>query len=636
MSKQLYEEALADVKKLKEVAEDNAKRALLDAVTPRIRDLIETQLLGEAGIEDDDRILNDIGSFEEEDEVAIDPYSVSGGSDASASAISMPDDEGKVTLDLDALVVPGSEGEEFELSMESAKSLGMLLRSDKNGKTKTFEGKMKALVLRVERARKASPIVKESRGYSTALSAIISEVEDTYSHLQSKVNCSSEKKARYESILENLFATLNSRLMENKMTRRRSRYLSEADIKVNLTGLPDDVDLDNIGVDLISGDEEGEEPDGDEGGGDEDGGEDTIDLEFGDDDGDSEGGDDDGDSEGGDDDGGEDTIDLDVGDEDEDKDKKSQQGESRRFGHGSTIVEIDEVMLRREVSRMRALREEKVTTTKGLKSYGSGRVADGFEDDNLGDPFVDIDVTTESQGMLEFDMSEGDDDEKEAEGDDKETKVENLCRRLRSEARIQLEAKKKATQSKKQQKEAQQKAVKAQKQKKQQESQKQKKQSKRCQEAYVYYATKYNESVARSNRMKSMLTEATSNGRSFNRMTRRTAAESNVLRNKLTETNLFNAKLLFTNKLLQNEVLTKRQKAEVIERLDEARSEREVKLVYESLVKTLQGSSSRRITEGTNRSVLGSSSRPMRSSGTATLNEGFESERWAKLAGIMK
>ena len=50
MSKQLYEEALADVKKLKEVAEDNAKKALIEAVTPRIRDLIENQLMNEAGM----------------------------------------------------------------------------------------------------------------------------------------------------------------------------------------------------------------------------------------------------------------------------------------------------------------------------------------------------------------------------------------------------------------------------------------------------------------------------------------------------------------------------------------------------------------------------------------------------------
>ena len=59
MTKQLYEEALADVKKLKEVAEDNAKRALLEAVTPRIKDLIESQLLGELPVEDEDDLLLD-------------------------------------------------------------------------------------------------------------------------------------------------------------------------------------------------------------------------------------------------------------------------------------------------------------------------------------------------------------------------------------------------------------------------------------------------------------------------------------------------------------------------------------------------------------------------------------------------
>ena len=51
MSKQLYEEALADVKKLKEIAEDSAKKALIEAVSPRIRDLIETELLREASDE---------------------------------------------------------------------------------------------------------------------------------------------------------------------------------------------------------------------------------------------------------------------------------------------------------------------------------------------------------------------------------------------------------------------------------------------------------------------------------------------------------------------------------------------------------------------------------------------------------
>ena len=61
MTKQLYEEALADVKKLKEVAEDNAKKALIEAVAPRIKDLIEAELLREVEENpvDDDLLLDD-------------------------------------------------------------------------------------------------------------------------------------------------------------------------------------------------------------------------------------------------------------------------------------------------------------------------------------------------------------------------------------------------------------------------------------------------------------------------------------------------------------------------------------------------------------------------------------------------
>ncbi|NCX46497.1 MAG: hypothetical protein EBW85_05515 [Burkholderiaceae bacterium] len=161
--------------------------------------------------------------------------------------------------------------------------------------------------------------------------------------------------------------------------------------------------------------------------------------------------------------------------------------------------------------------------------------------------------------------------------------------------------------------------------------------AKQMKEAYVYYATKFNESVDRSRRLQSMLSEAIArNGSSKNGASTRLAEETETLREKLAEMNLFNAKLLFTNKLLQNESLTKRQKAEVIERLDEAQNVREAKLVYESLVKALQGGSTGRVvSEGTSRGVIGSSSRPARPAATtATINEGFEAERWAKLAGL--
>ena len=44
MSK-IFEEAIADAKKLKEIAEENAKQAILESVTPKIREFIEEQLL---------------------------------------------------------------------------------------------------------------------------------------------------------------------------------------------------------------------------------------------------------------------------------------------------------------------------------------------------------------------------------------------------------------------------------------------------------------------------------------------------------------------------------------------------------------------------------------------------------------
>ena len=52
MSK-LFEEAIADAKKLKEVAEENAKKAILESVTPQIREFIEEQLLEEKEEEED-------------------------------------------------------------------------------------------------------------------------------------------------------------------------------------------------------------------------------------------------------------------------------------------------------------------------------------------------------------------------------------------------------------------------------------------------------------------------------------------------------------------------------------------------------------------------------------------------------
>lgn len=60
-----------------------------------------------------------------------------------------------------------------------------------------------------------------------------------------------------------------------------------------------------------------------------------------------------------------------------------------------------------------------------------------------------------------------------------------------------------------------------------------------------------------------------------------------VLKDALTEVNLLNAKLLYTNKIFKSKSLTETQKVKVINSFDKATTVKEVKLVFESLVASL-------------------------------------------------
>jgi hypothetical protein len=108
------------------------------------------------------------------------------------------------------------------------------------------------------------------------------------------------------------------------------------------------------------------------------------------------------------------------------------------------------------------------------------------------------------------------------------------------------------------------------------------------------------------------------------------------LRGQLSESNLFNAKLLYANKLLQQEGLTNKQKVALVEALDEARSLREVRLIYKSLVSKSPKTGRRRIGEqAKSRQVLGSASRTTRSGASSKRDAQIsEAKRWAVLAGI--
>ena len=108
----------------------------------------------------------------------------------------------------------------------------------------------------------------------------------------------------------------------------------------------------------------------------------------------------------------------------------------------------------------------------------------------------------------------------------------------------------------------------------------------------------------------------------------------NGMKGQLQEMNLFNAKLLYANKLMQNRNLTLSQQKKIVESLDGAKSLREAKILFEGIVNALnkQNKASKNLTEGTTRRILGESSRSTRSAQPA--NNRVEVDRWAALAGL--
>jgi hypothetical protein len=101
--------------------------------------------------------------------------------------------------------------------------------------------------------------------------------------------------------------------------------------------------------------------------------------------------------------------------------------------------------------------------------------------------------------------------------------------------------------------------------------------------------------------------------------------------------NLFNAKLLYVNRLLQDRELSDSQRRNIIESLDRARSLREVKLLYKGLSESIGRKPAARKTELVSESVgsraISPTSRPLSTSGVR-MNEAVEVHRWAMLAGI--
>ena len=124
------------------------------------------------------------------------------------------------------------------------------------------------------------------------------------------------------------------------------------------------------------------------------------------------------------------------------------------------------------------------------------------------------------------------------------------------------------------------------------------------------------------------------------RRTIRAQRQARAAKAELKESNLFNAKLLYVTKLMQSHTLNNKQQRAIIEAMDNAKTQREAKLLFSSLNESLnkrssqkKAAQSQKLTE--NRSRTGTTSGSLRS-GQAPRGNGVELDRWAVLAGIKK
>jgi len=263
--KQIYEEALADVKKLKAVAEDNAKKALVDAVAPRIKEFIERQMMSDVSDDDDE--------IDEENFDVTGPAKSQLMTDAAPEpldgSISLPDEEGKVTLDLDDLDEEEKDGS-YVLNMESADILkimstssgfsdsiaeALVLAANKLNNSNGFAEKMTNSFKKIEEdisvLYNASKILKESKAYFNHIDVLFDKVGNMYRQLKES-NVDKKSRAVFEVKLDSYMTKLQnlqeSNKMRNTLAGRRLRKLTEEDVTLRLTGLPDEVDLEDMAL----------------------------------------------------------------------------------------------------------------------------------------------------------------------------------------------------------------------------------------------------------------------------------------------------------------------------------------------------------------------------------------------------
>tara|TARA_Y100000310_G_scaffold295461_1_gene326821 strand:- start:36 stop:1745 length:1710 start_codon:yes stop_codon:yes gene_type:complete len=564
MSKSLYEEAIADARQLREMAEQNAKNQIIEAITPKIQQLIEKQLVGE-GLEaeelDDEALASllpgDIEIVDDEgagdvavldlDAMAFPPASeefpspegttISVDADAGVDIDVAGDGSIGIAADGVEINVNGEsdmlddeiEDEDLLLSKESVRALVNLIHGTK-GRKKINEMKKQLSTLH-RRVRRFAAILEGAnlnqltssqrklacKHYRNLLretitlrdQVILTEGESEFKGLQKQTDqiikeIRKMSRRRNSKILNRIFETADEKSKEE---------LDELDAILTLEPADEDeaAEVEDLLADL------------------------EIDVNL------------------------EEPVEtVETGEEEEVEVEEEEGGEEEEveleleYGAVGETYEIDEGMLRRELRRMRRLREQEESDAVDASPAPGGLDGEVVEVDDedllnaladeLGDPGVP-EPTVESRRRAK--------------------RVAEVRRRRAARAHRTNESRKTRALQKK--------------------------------------LVEYKKAVT-------------------------------SLRDQLIEMNLFNAKLLYANKLMQNRNVTSKQQRAIVEALDNAKTLREAKLLYKSLTTSLNKRSGRTLSEGRIAKTLGSSSRSTRSANP--VNNGNEVDRWAVLAGI--
>jgi len=510
MSKSLYQEALLEAQQLKQAAEENATKAVVAAIAPKIREMIESQIMSEAADDkdillglkelDDDEAeeeAEEAESEEEEVETEVKTESVRAllSLDENRSIETMSDFTSRLSR-LSHCVSFASDLMESDLGRQD-KSLNLLQRLHKKmmsessildesaigieGKgSSTYRKKVRELskeIKAVSRRRKLLEVNSTLRERDADLSGF--DIE-----FLNESDIGEEMKYEVDDMDEMGMLKMGKHMDMEEMEEEDmvDVDLNELDLMLKLAGLPDDeeeLDLDDLEVSIVDDEEAEEEAEEEE---EEEAEEDE-----------------------------EEEMVLDLGDAEEEEMEEVDE-----------VYEIDESMLRRELARMRKIAEGNAADM--VSHFGGGSEVKKVKMNDL-DGVVELKVETFNKFR-------------------KESRQNRALRKQVSELRGAV-------------------------------------------------------------------------------------AE---LSEQLKEQNLFNAKLLYVNKLVHSKSINERQLKSIVESLDGAQTLREVRLLYKGFTDSLGAKKTKSLTESAHRSPGGSSRRTVSGGSSAASNT--TSDRWATLAGL--